>query len=90
MVRGGPHAQQAVQLLKEWGVNNGRYTCTDNPLYIENMHEFFTTNVDIIAYENYFNQKRYHQLTPSDINPNSSKRCAGTLGRLTPIRLARP
>ena len=58
----------------EWGVNNGRYTCTDNPLYIENMHEFFTTNVDIIAYENYFNQKRYHQLTPSDINPNSSKK----------------
>lgn len=56
----------------EWGINAGRYNCRDNPLYIENMHQFFVDNMDILAYENYFNQKYYHQLTPSDRNPMSS------------------
>ena len=58
----------------EWGINAGRYDCADNPLYIENMHQFFSANADILAYENYFNQKGYHQLTPNDLNPRSSAR----------------
>lgn len=56
----------------EWGINAGRYNCTDNPFYIESMHQFFIDNMDIMAYENYFNQRSYHQLTPSDLNPLSS------------------
>ena len=58
----------------EWGINAGRYDCADNPLYIENMHRFFGANADILAYENYFNQKGFHQLTPNDLNPRSSAR----------------
>lgn len=57
--------------LSEWGINAGRYSCVDNPLYIENMHDFFSTT-SWLAYENYFNQKNYHQLTPTDVNPKSS------------------
>lgn len=56
----------------EWGVNAGRYGCVDNPLYIENMHNFFVANGDIMAYENYFNQKIYHTLTTINVNPLSS------------------
>ena len=57
----------------EWGINAGRYQCVDNPLYIENMHGFFSDN-PMIVYENYFNQNGYHQLTPSDLNPKSSQK----------------
>jgi hypothetical protein len=53
-------------------VNSGRYGCVDNPLYIENMHNFLVTNADIVAYKNYFNQKIYHTLTPTTVNPPSS------------------
>jgi hypothetical protein len=56
----------------EWGINAGRYNCKDNPFYIESMYQFFVKNNDILAYENYFNQKGYHQLNPSDLNPLSS------------------
>ena len=55
----------------EWGINAGRYGCIDNPLYIENMHNFFMRNSGI-AYENYFNQKSYHQINPGTRNPKSS------------------
>lgn len=56
----------------EWGINAGRYGCIDNPLYIENMHDFFVRNSGGIAYENYFNQKSYHQLMPGTRNPKAS------------------
>ena len=56
----------------EWGINNGRYGCIDNAFYIEQMWQFFSNNAANIAYENYFNQKPYHQLTPGDVNPNAS------------------
>jgi hypothetical protein len=56
----------------EWGINAGRYGCIDNPLYIENMHDFFMRNSSGIAYENYFNQKSYHQINPGTRNPKAS------------------
>lgn len=80
--KGGPwgigawaaEARRRGKLLacSEWGINSGRYGCKDNPLYIENMYQFFVNNKDILAYENYFNQKGFHQLTPADLNPLSS------------------
>jgi hypothetical protein len=36
------------------------------------MHNFYTMNAAYIAYENYFNQKNSHVLTPSHINPKAS------------------
>lgn len=73
----GAWAQEARERGKlfacsEWGINSGRYNCKDNPFYIESMNQFFITNSDILAYENYFNQKGFHQLTPNDLNPMSS------------------
>ena len=57
----------------EWGIMIGNGPGTkDNPLYIEKMYEFFSRNRSSIAYENYFNQRRPHQLTPSNANPRSS------------------
>ncbi|MGD9868503.1 MAG: hypothetical protein AB7I59_12570 [Geminicoccaceae bacterium] len=56
----------------EWGINAGRYGCIDNPLYIENMHGFFARNSGAVAYENYFNQKSYHQIMPGTRNPKAS------------------
>ena len=57
----------------EWGISVGASVgATDNPLYIENMHQTFSSNLAIVAYENYFNQKERHQLTPSLANPKSS------------------
>ncbi len=57
----------------EWGIMIGNGPGTkDNPLYIQKMYEFFSSNRSSIAYENYFNQRRPHQLTPSNVNPRSS------------------
>ncbi len=57
----------------EWGISIGNGPGTrDNPVYIAKMHEFFSRNASYIAYENYFNQKSKHQLTPTHVNPKSS------------------
>jgi hypothetical protein len=57
----------------EWGISVGVSAgATDNPLYIENMHETFTSNTSVLAYENYFNQKDQHALTPTNVNPKAS------------------
>lgn len=57
----------------EWGISAGEAPGTiDNPLYIQKMHDFFAANSAYIAYENYFNQKPRHQLTPSNQNPLAS------------------
>ena len=57
----------------EWAISVGiSIGATDNALYIENMHQTFTDNAPFIAYENYFNQKPRHQLTPANVNPLSS------------------
>lgn len=57
----------------EWGIMIGNGPGTkDNPLYIQKMYEFFSRNRASIAYENYFNQRRQHQLTPSSANPRAS------------------
>lgn len=66
----------------EWGISteNGPGT-KDNPLYIRKMHEFFSRNAQYIAYENYFNQKSKHQLTPSHVNPKASAEYRRLWGR---------
>ena len=41
--------------IPEWGVNNGGGDGGfDNPLYIQQMYDFFTANAGAIAYESYF------------------------------------
>ena len=35
-------------------------------------HETFTANGSVLAYENYFNQKDRHALTPTNVNPKAS------------------
>jgi len=71
--------------VPEWGVYPGTawagHNGGDNPLYIQKMHEFFSRNSSSIAYENYFNQKRQHQLTPSNANPRSSAMYRNLWGR---------
>ena len=44
----------------------------DNPLYIENMYRFFRANAAHIAYENYYNRRKAHQLYPSRRFPKAS------------------
>lgn len=57
----------------EWGISVGEAPGTiDNPFYIQKMYEFFSRNSAYIAYENYFNQKTRHQITPGDANPKAS------------------
>jgi hypothetical protein len=57
----------------EWGIMIGNGPGTkDSPLYIEKMYEFFSRNAASIAYENYFNQKPVHELTPTRTNPKAS------------------
>ena len=57
----------------EWGISIGESPGTmDNPLYIQKMFEFFSRNSAYIAYENYFNEKERHQLTPNHPNPKAS------------------
>lgn len=59
--------------VPEWGIMIGNGPGTkDNPFYIQKMYEFFSRNRAWLAYENYFNQKRQHQLTPQNVNPRSA------------------
>lgn len=59
--------------ISEWGVAAGAGPGSqDNPLYIELMHDFFREAGSYLAYENYFNQQRSHQLTPANTNPKAS------------------
>ena len=52
--------------VSEWGVwDQGSVAAADNALYVANMHRFFRANAAILAYENYFNCPREHQLHPS-------------------------
>ena len=69
----GQDPQQAARLLRV-GISVGISCATDNPLYIENMHETFSAHAADIAYENYFNQKPRHQFTPSNVNPKSAQK----------------
>lgn len=65
----------------EWGISTGESPgAVDNPLYIQKMYEFFSANSPYIAYENYFNQKPRHQLTPSNQNPLASAAYRGLWG----------
>ena len=58
----------------EWGISVGISPgAGDNDFYIRKMHETFSANASVVAYENYFNQKVRHQLTPTDANPKASK-----------------
>jgi hypothetical protein len=36
------------------------------------MHNFFARNSGGVSYENYFNQKSYHQIMPGTRNPKAS------------------
>jgi hypothetical protein len=68
--------------LPEWGISAGKSPGSkDNPFYIQKMWEFLQANASSIAYENYFNQKPRHQLTPRDENPLSSARYRQLWGR---------
>jgi hypothetical protein len=52
--------------VPEWGLwRNGEPGDPDNPVYIRNMHAFFSANAAYIAYENYHNMGAAHQLYPS-------------------------
>jgi hypothetical protein len=55
----------------EWAIKVGssKGLSKDIPYYIRKMYEFFKTNAQYIAYENYFNQKPIHQFAPPDLNP---------------------
>ena len=66
----------------EWGIRVGATPANvDNPFYIRKMFEFFSANASYIAYENYFNQKAEHQLTPADVNPLASAEYLRLWGR---------
>jgi hypothetical protein len=68
--------------LPEWGISVGVSPGSkDNPFYIQKMWEFFKANASSIAYENYFNQKPRHQLTPGNLNPLASAKYKELWGR---------
>jgi Glycosyl hydrolase family 26 len=57
----------------EWGLSVGTSPGTkDNPVYIQQMHDFFARNSANFAYENYFNQKPQHQIMPSNLHPQAA------------------
>jgi hypothetical protein len=58
--------------VPEWGVwRNGDPGSPDNPVYIANMHAFFSQNAADIAYESYHNMGGPHQLYPSTEFPKA-------------------
>jgi hypothetical protein len=70
-------AQSQGKLLAfpEWGIANGYGdpNATDNPFYIQKMHEFFQANASRVAYETYFNCRgSAHVIYPSSYNPKAS------------------
>lgn len=66
----------------EWGIRVGATPANiDNAFYIRKMFEFFSANASYIAYENYFNQKAEHQLTPANVNPLASAEYLRLWGR---------
>jgi hypothetical protein len=65
--------------VPEWGVCRGCNDpkSTDNPFFIQKMHEFFQQNASHIAYETYFNcNTKYngarYRLYPTDENPRAA------------------
>ena len=42
--------------VSEWGLDRTSHGGLDNPLFIQLMHEFFTANADVLAYEAYFDE----------------------------------
>lgn len=59
--------------VPEWGINNGSGGGADDPIYIQNMFNFFKNNASSIAYECYFNlQSSSFMIDPPGSNPNSS------------------
>jgi hypothetical protein len=61
--------------VSEWGTwDQGDISKADNPVYIDNMYQFFRTNAANIAYENYYNRSLRHQLYPSTKFPKARVR----------------
>lgn len=59
----------------EWGIGDRRGGGFDNPLYIQNMYNFFRANQNLIAYESYFNcgpVDKGFVLNPESANPRSA------------------
>ncbi|CAO5149744.1 GH26 domain-containing protein [Frankia sp. AiPs1] len=70
--------------VPEWGLSYSNGGGGDNPFYIEKMHDFFTRNTGLLAYEAYFNTSEAGNVRSSlhnpDLNPDSSHRYLDLFG----------
>jgi hypothetical protein len=62
--------------VPEWGLVRSTGGGGDNPFYIRKMHEFFTGNRDILAYEAYFNTAEANNVRSSLRSPVLNPRAA--------------
>jgi hypothetical protein len=64
--------------VSEWGVwgvegfTGSVDTKGDDPVYVQNMYDFFDAHADAIAYENYYGRPALHRLFPTTVFPRSS------------------
>lgn len=62
--------------VPEWAVSDGHNdrSSTDNPFFIEKMHQFFKANAGSIAYETYYNCNpgNVYKIYPSHHNPKAA------------------
>jgi beta-mannanase len=68
------HAHGKLLSVPEWGVDNGDGT-GDDPVYVQNMYDFFRAHGSAIAYEAYFNaQCPDFCVFPPGRNPRAAER----------------
>jgi hypothetical protein len=72
--------------VPEWGLVRSTGGGGDNPFYIEKMHELFSANADILAYEAYYNNAEENNVRSSlhnpILNPHASRRYLQLFGRV--------
>ena len=65
----------AVSQWGGWGVQGFTGSADkkgDDPVYVQNMYDFFNAHADAIAYENYYGRPALHRLFPTTVFPRSS------------------